>query len=546
MTELVEAIDMDELIATLDIEEIMTSINIEELLEALGIDEELLAELDVDDLDLELLEALGIDIHEAALEAFMETFDVAAYLKTLPVNIGIVITHRDENEAAEGRLVTVEFTVSLGTIPLNQVTAPITLTVPLLEDTYDGRNPYRFVAETNPILGGMLNPDTGEFVIRTTYTGTFNISYIDNLSRLALNLNSPIITDLAGNAPDVEMDVLPIAMYNRTFVPIRFIAYALGAEVGHRRPTATMPTVALITLNGVTLEIPIGILTPELEALGMDVPAFAYNGRTMVPLRFVSEYFGALVEWDRATQSIDITVRSAHGQQAPAPDTGAGELPPYKQEDDPEPEPEGQPDPISGPDPEPETTTTAFSGVQVEGLNSDVVVVGNTLRVTNRSASEESGIIIPFDANDLRAGQTVRIEARISQSMLTALNTANSALRHTGRNVGQWAAFMIYVANGETEQRVAGGDPDDSYGNIGDGRIVCRGLWGPGSGENWINVTPSTNTIALNFTITQERLAILSAGGAIELRLNNGTDNDLATRTALGTHDFYVTAISVR
>jgi hypothetical protein len=30
------------------------------------------------------------------------------------------------------------------------------------------------------------------------------------------------------------------------------------------------------------------------------------NGRTMVPLRFVSEFFGAIVEWDAETQRIEV------------------------------------------------------------------------------------------------------------------------------------------------------------------------------------------------------------------------------------------------
>ena len=38
----------------------------------------------------------------------------------------------------------------------------------------------------------------------------------------------------------------------------------------------------------------------------MDVPARIVNSRTMVPVRFISEFFGARVSWDGATRSVEI------------------------------------------------------------------------------------------------------------------------------------------------------------------------------------------------------------------------------------------------
>jgi len=67
------------------------------------------------------------------------------------------------------------------------------------------------------------------------------------------------------------------------------------------------PSLAHITLNGQTLSFPVnGIITPELAALGMDVPPQVMSGRTMMPLRFISEFFGAVVTWDAETQGIEI------------------------------------------------------------------------------------------------------------------------------------------------------------------------------------------------------------------------------------------------
>jgi hypothetical protein len=122
-----------------------------------------------------------------------------------------------------------------------------------------------------------------------------------------MQINSPLIYDLAGNAPTQIMDVLPVIVDGRTLLPIRFVAYALGAEVDWIRPTQTTPSLAQIFLRGQALLIPLdGTITPELAALGMDVPAQVLGNRTMMPLRFVSEFFGAIVNWNGETQSIEI------------------------------------------------------------------------------------------------------------------------------------------------------------------------------------------------------------------------------------------------
>ncbi|MDR0273059.1 MAG: copper amine oxidase N-terminal domain-containing protein, partial [Clostridiales bacterium] len=54
------------------------------------------------------------------------------------------------------------------------------------------------------------------------------------------------------------------------------------------------------------LVIPIGETTAELSALGMDVPAQIIDGRTMVPARFIAEFFSAVVDWDETSMTVQI------------------------------------------------------------------------------------------------------------------------------------------------------------------------------------------------------------------------------------------------
>jgi len=124
--------------------------------------------------------------------------------------------------------------------------------------------------------------------------GEVSIIYVENLSRLAISVNSHIITDLAGNIPVQTMDVLPVIQDDRVLLPVRFMAYALGAEVSYAPATATSPMLVFITLNSETITITIG------------ENAQIIDGRTMVPLRIISEFFGALVIWCDETFTIEI------------------------------------------------------------------------------------------------------------------------------------------------------------------------------------------------------------------------------------------------
>ena len=198
-----------------------------------------------------------------------------------------------------------------------------------------GVNYHRIVAlQDGAIIGGGISSQGASasssrrgqpaqdmiFSVDVVSTGSFEIAYVQNLRRLVLSLDSFSITDLAGNAPTQAMDIRPVIQNNRILIPLRFIAEALGAEVdwtpgmhgraapeGSDQPaTADTPLTIHIVVNGQTLSFGIGELTPQLAALGMDVPAQLIDDRTMVPLRFVVEFFGAVVGWDGDTSGIKV------------------------------------------------------------------------------------------------------------------------------------------------------------------------------------------------------------------------------------------------
>jgi|GEM_PF-2686421 len=85
-------------------------------------------------------------------------------------------------------------------------------------------------------------------------------------------------------------EAAPFIYHNRTMVPLRIIAEALGADVGWDGDTR----IVSISLDGMTLHLAVDETLPD----GMGVPIIR-QGRTLVPVRFVSETLGAYVRWDR-------------------------------------------------------------------------------------------------------------------------------------------------------------------------------------------------------------------------------------------------------
>jgi len=93
----------------------------------------------------------------------------------------------------------------------------------------------------------------------------------------------------------------------RTQVPVRFVSEALGAEVGWEGSTKT------VTISQGDKEIKIVIGKKDYTINGekslMDTEALLKEDRTFVPVRFVSEGLGAKVDWDPAVRTVYIDTR---------------------------------------------------------------------------------------------------------------------------------------------------------------------------------------------------------------------------------------------
>ncbi|MGH2454208.1 MAG: copper amine oxidase N-terminal domain-containing protein, partial [bacterium] len=137
-----------------------------------------------------------------------------------------------------------------------------------------------------------------------------------------LAAQGPISVVLDG-AP-LLLDVPPIQIEGRILVPLRGIFERLGAKVifdaDTQTVTATRESVTILLRLG-SREARVGD-----RIVTLDVPPLALRGRTFVPLRFVSEALGARVDWDERARTVLIYSVAPRPSPTPAALTIEGTL----------------------------------------------------------------------------------------------------------------------------------------------------------------------------------------------------------------------------
>ncbi len=102
------------------------------------------------------------------------------------------------------------------------------------------------------------------------------------------------------------LDQAPVIVNGRTLVPIRFISEAFGASVDWNNSTREA-TIKLLN-NTIVLKVDSATATVNGYNVYLDAPAtiIKQTGRTVVPIRFVSDSLGADVTWNSTNKSVTI------------------------------------------------------------------------------------------------------------------------------------------------------------------------------------------------------------------------------------------------
>ncbi len=115
------------------------------------------------------------------------------------------------------------------------------------------------------------------------------------------------------NASAATMDAPPVIKDGRTLLPIRYVTTPLGAALDWNETSKKIT----ISNNGTVIELWIGkntalvngvekLIDPDNKQV---VPVILPPGRTMLPLRFISENMGCLVDWNESLKEAKVTTK---------------------------------------------------------------------------------------------------------------------------------------------------------------------------------------------------------------------------------------------
>ena len=234
----------------------------------------------------------------------------------------------------------VHITVTNGQVGLHRGTHSVNITVPLdgfdladgiyaisIEGIPEGFVLPEYVEVTNGAalleLWDIGDLPAGEFIITITLYGEDGYQAATAIFTLVIEDDHPVVTEPVPASPTIirlEIDnaaftsngvpgtatdgIAPFIdpAHDRTMVPLRTIAEALGAAVSWVAETGTV----VIERDGITIQLQVDTELFDAQGISMGRPMIVQD-RTFVPLAYVAQMLGAYVRWDGAARAVYIS-----------------------------------------------------------------------------------------------------------------------------------------------------------------------------------------------------------------------------------------------
>lgn len=125
----------------------------------------------------------------------------------------------------------------------------------------------------------------------------------------AAGLTEQIYITIKINGSPIFVDTNPYIKQSRTFVPVRFVAESFNMTVGWIQEEKK----AILKDDSHTIEMWIDSnkLIVNNEEIVMDVNVEGFNGRTMVPIRYLAEIKDFEVRWNDYTYTVELNKEGA-------------------------------------------------------------------------------------------------------------------------------------------------------------------------------------------------------------------------------------------
>ncbi|NLX90526.1 MAG: copper amine oxidase N-terminal domain-containing protein [Firmicutes bacterium] len=141
------------------------------------------------------------------------------------------------------------------------------------------------------LFGKVITPAPGETRATTTFT-------IDSTTYTVVENNVAV---------EKTMDVAPYLKNGRTYLPVRFVAYALGVSEDNIIWDPVKASVTVFKGDRIAqMTIGSNVLMVNGVELTMDAVPEITDGRTMLPVRWVAQALGATIDWDADTQTVTV------------------------------------------------------------------------------------------------------------------------------------------------------------------------------------------------------------------------------------------------
>jgi hypothetical protein len=153
----------------------------------------------------------------------------------------------------------------------------------------------------------LLSPGKHRYVVNV-YHGNNEATGLELFIHRPLKLVLTINSHIVSvNNEKQILDVAPfISKQNRTMVPLRFIAESFGAQVNFEAKTHSIELI--FYNNRITMQVGNNIAVANGKEIQLDSSPLLVNQRTFVPLRAIAELIKAEIYWDAKLQEVHLTM----------------------------------------------------------------------------------------------------------------------------------------------------------------------------------------------------------------------------------------------